>query len=206
MFCRHCGAALLGRSCEKCGAPADSSATLSPSTPEQPTRNASRRIGIILVAVCVVLLFFAMMKSPTESSTSKSSETSASVRHKVGEDVEVGYWSYICSGTSWKTSIGSYSMSEYPDAKFLVIDLMITNNDKTASVMPPIKLIDAEGHEYDESSKGVFVEHSFGMLKDLNPGVTSHGYVVFDVPPERAYALKVSGGFTSAETALIDLQ
>jgi hypothetical protein len=85
------------------------------------------------------------------------------------------------------------------------VDLAIRNNDKSASVLAPVKLIDTEGREYDESSKGIFLDNSFGLLKKMNPGVSSRGYVVFDVPRGK-YALKVSGGYTSGQSALIDLQ
>jgi len=54
------------------------------------------------------------------------------------------------------------------------------------------------------SLKAVFMDNSFGILKRLNPGVSSRGYVVFDVPTGK-YALKVSGGFASGDSALIDL-
>jgi len=64
--------------------------------------------------------------------------------------------------------------------------------------------VDAAGREYDESSKGIFLDDSFGMLKNLNPGVTSRGNVVFDVPRGK-YELKVAGGFTSGKSELIDL-
>jgi hypothetical protein len=84
------------------------------------------------------------------------------------------------------------------------VDLAIRNNDKSASTLPPMKLLDVAGREYDESSKGIFVERSFGMLKSLNPGVSSRGYVVFDVPPGK-YVLKLSGGYTSGENALVEL-
>ena len=93
---------------------------------------------------------------------------------------------------------------QFPDAIFLVINLAARNNDKTASVVPPLKLVDDEGREYDESSKAVFMEGSFGLLKSLNPGVTGSGYVVFDVPRGK-YALKLSGGYTSGKYELVDL-
>ena len=86
-----------------------------------------------------------------------------------------------------------------------MLKLFVYNNDKSASVVPPFKLVDAEGREYEESSKGMLLSNSFGALKNLNPDVSSIGIVVFDVPHDRNYALRVSGGFASSETALIDL-
>ena len=130
---------------------------------------------------------------------------SSSGRHKIGDDVFIGYWAYRCVSAKWKDAIGSEYTQEYPDANFLVIDLLARNNDRTASVLAPVKLVDEENREYEESSKGIFLENSFGLLKSVNPGVTSSGYIAFDVPPG-TYALKVSGGFASGKSELIDLK
>jgi hypothetical protein len=124
----------------------------------------------------------------------------ASTPHYLNETVNVGYWSYRVTGAHWTKSIAG----EYPDANFLVVELTICNNDKTASVLPPLKLVDHEGREYDESSKGMFMHNSFGPLKELNPGVMSQGAAVFDVP-RLWYLLRVSGGLKSSETAMIRL-
>jgi len=95
-------------------------------------------------------------------------------------------------------------MNGSPDAVFLVVDLAIRNNDKTSSTLPPLKLVDTEGREYDESSKAWAQQNNFGVLKSLNPSVVSRGYAVFDVPKGQ-YKLQVSGGFTSGDRTLIEL-
>jgi hypothetical protein len=100
--------------------------------------------------------------------------------------------------------IPSLGRAEMPDAKFLVVDLYIRNNDRTASTFPPVKLVDAQGREYDQSSKGTFMPGVFDSFKQLNPGVSSRGYVVFDVPSGQ-YLLLLSGGFESGEHTLVDL-
>jgi Domain of unknown function (DUF4352) len=128
-----------------------------------------------------------------------------STHHRIGESIPVGYWAYRCSSADWRSSIGSEYMRQYPDASFLVVNVGIRNNDNHANILPPLKLLDAQGREYEESSKGIFLETSLGMLKSVNPGVTSYGDIVFDVPQGK-YMLKASGGFTSRDTVLIDLQ
>jgi Domain of unknown function (DUF4352) len=109
------------------------------------------------------------------------------------------------NGVRWQAKVGSLGDTvETPDAEFLVIDLSIRNNDRTASTLPPFKLMDAQGREYDESDKGTFMQGAFDLFKKLNPGVSSRGYLVFDVP-HGEYALKASGGFESGESTLVDL-
>ena len=141
----------------------------------------------------------------TQKNVSSEPEPKAPARPKMGDTVYVGYWYYICQGVRWRNSIGDEYSLHYPDAKFLVIDLQAGNEDRTASTLPPAKLVDPQGREYDASSAGIWLFNSFDVLKTLNPGVASRGYIVFDVP-RGTYALKVSGGYTSGESELIDLQ
>lgn len=209
MFCRSCGAKLesQARFCTTCGSITGVAAGVAPQTPRRRSQFWIYTLSafglLLLMGMCSAILKDSSTNTANTRPASYTSPSSAT-RHKIGEDVYVGYWGYRCDDVRWQASIGDYS-KEYADARFLIVDLSIRNNDKTASVLPPLKLVDAEGREYDESSKGIFLEHSFGALKSLNPGVTSSGSIVFDVP-RGSYALKVSGGYTSGEFALIDLQ
>lgn len=125
-------------------------------------------------------------------------------RYKIGEDFSVGYWFYRCNGARWQSMIPSLGGTlETPDAAFLVVDLSIRNNDRTASAFAPPKLIDAQGREHN--SKSTSMPGALDILKQLNPGVSSRGYVVFDVPRGETYVLEVSGGFESGEHALVEL-
>jgi hypothetical protein len=203
MFCRNCGANLTdkARFCNRCGTPAISPSAVSSADPPagllySPGKPAV--VGLLLV----IVIFGAIVSFGPSSRTSATS--TRNLRHKIGESVLVGNWAYWCDGATWQRSIGSAYSRQYPDAEFLVVDLTIRNNDRTASVLPPLHLIDTEGREYEESSKRVFSDHSFGLLKSLNPMVSSSGSAVFDVP-RGEYRLKVSGGFTSDESQLIDL-
>jgi hypothetical protein len=91
------------------------------------------------------------------------------------------------------------------DARFIIVNLTIRNEDRTASTLPRIVLIDTQGREFQRSSKGIFMEGSFGSLKDVNPGVESRGYLVFDVPPGQ-YTIKLSSGFESSDSVLVALE
>lgn len=212
MFCRSCGSPLEGRGkfCTNCGVQVGIGSLTVPTPPPPPPQRRTQAWVYVLVAVGVLFFVGLLAAVFSDNSTNSSSPNQASSqttkdKHRIGETVLVGYWAYRCDGVEWTNSIGSEYTREHPDAKFLVVDLSIRNNDKTASTLAPLKLVDSEGREYDESSKGVFLDNSFGIMKSVNPGVSSHGKVVFDVPSGR-YALKVSGGFTSGESELIDLE
>jgi hypothetical protein len=173
---------------------------------------------VVLVVTVAVLFYVAMevasrstdqpqpISQPQALSQPATATAQTSTRHGLGEDFAVGYWSYRCNGARWQRAIvsaGGYTI-ETPDAAFLIVDLTIRNLDRTASILPPLELVDAQNREYDESSKGIFMPGSFDMLKKLNPTVSSRGYVVFDAPTGE-YSLKVSGGLESGTYSLVDL-
>jgi Domain of unknown function (DUF4352) len=201
-FCRNCGIALASeaRFCGACGSPS----VIDSQVPASTSGKMPRRSRVPLYVAATVTLFVLLIVMGVFSSD--AAKTSIPVNaHKIGESVSVGYWSYVCNGVSWQQSIGSEFLKQTPDAEFLIVDLTIRNNDKTASVLAPLKLVDAQGREYEESSKGMFMDRSFGMLKGLNPSVSSRGTAVFDVPRGN-YGLRVSGGFGSGKSETIDLQ
>jgi hypothetical protein len=83
--------------------------------------------------------------------------------------------------------------------------LSVRNDDKKPRNIPPFKLIDNAGAEYQTSSKAWRVEDNIGVIESLNPSVTKNGLIVFDVPKSCSYKLKVSEGYWSKEDALIEI-
>lgn len=227
-FCHSCGAALAepGAFCSACGTPAakeEAPPAKSPwrstiqqfFTPVRPSRPVAlldelSHLGRFVILGIVLLILFIIWASSREANQAPARSSDAPIAvegpkaHRIGEDFAVGYWSYRCNGATWQSMIPSLGTLETPDAAFLVVDLYVRNNDRTASTLPPLKLVDAQGREYDESSKRTFMPGAFDMLKELNPGVSSRGYAVFDAPRGQ-YTLQVSGGFESGEHALVDL-
>jgi hypothetical protein len=96
-------------------------------------------------------------------------------------------------------------LKEAPTA-YLFVDLTVRNDDKKARTIPPLKLIDENGAEYETDSEAIFVEGTFGPLDSLNPGVSKQGLLVFHAPRSHTYRLQVDGGFWSSESALIKLE
>lgn len=121
---------------------------------------------------------------------------------EMGETLNVGYTSY-CVWRAWysnRLSKNQY-LDKRPNARWLFVDLTVRNNDTKARMIPPLKLIDENGAEYESSP--AMIEGTIGILESLNPSVKIQGLVVFDVPDTRDYRLKVSGGFWSADDGLI---
>jgi hypothetical protein len=129
-----------------------------------------------------------------------------SIAYKERDTVSIGYTSYVVLRSWWskKLSENKY-IDEAPNATFLFVELTVRNNDKKARTISPFKLIDENGAEYDSSSKAWRVKNAIGMVEELNPSVEKTGIIVFDVPDNHRYRLKVSGGFWSKDYALINL-
>jgi hypothetical protein len=136
--------------------------------------------------------------------TSTVSQTLA--HHKIGETFSVGYWTYRCDSTSWSSLLGNGS-SEMgrPDAAFAVIYLMMQNDDQSSSIIPPLRLVDSDGKEYEPTPKAVLQKDALDLVNQLNAHAFASGSLIFDVPQGRTYFLKVSGGMMSSKEALIDL-
>jgi hypothetical protein len=111
--------------------------------------------------------------------------------HAIGERFSVGYWTYVCNGA--RGLLGNS----------VVVDLTVQNNDKSASNLPPPQIVDEVGNQYE--ARQVW-EPGFLYLVSLNPGMSTRGVVVFDVPTlDHHYRLQVSGGFHSRSVALVEI-
>lgn len=118
----------------------------------------------------------------------------------LNQRVNVGYWTYRVWSREWKDYVNIKNLyQKYPSYRFLRISIVVENNSREASNLPPIKLVDEDGNEYDREPIGL------NILERINPTLKKDGFIFFDVPSYRKYKLKVSGGFMSNEYAYIEL-
>lgn len=126
-------------------------------------------------------------------------------RYKMGTTVSVGYTSYVIWSAKWVNKISDNTyLNEKPNANFLLVNITVRNNDKKARQIPPFKLVDEYGAEYQTSSK-LGLDNAIGILDSLNPDVSKRGNILFDVPKYRKYKLQLDGGFWSAEKKTVEL-
>lgn len=95
---------------------------------------------------------------------------------------------------------------------FKVVTMSITNNQKDSIVIDSdsFKLVDDQGREFSDSSEAaIALACSMGdhpedfTFKELNPGMTITGVVIFDVPVDaQGFVLKAHGGMTGSEITL----
>jgi Domain of unknown function (DUF4352) len=125
---------------------------------------------------------------------------------QLGEALKVGYTAYEVLDAYWTDKLPKrYGSEDRPDASFLIIDLAVENRDNQERTVPPFKLVDESGAEYGTSSKAWLLDKSLGLIVNLNPGVQRQGLIVFDVPRSHSYKLKLSGGFWSGASALVQI-
>ncbi len=162
------------------------------------------------------LIIIGIINSPENNNKSKSSSSSsvkavpqAKVEKKTyneGETVNAGYTSYAVWRSWWSSRLSSNEfLNQRPNSMYLFVDLTVKNDDKKARTIPPFKLVDENGAEYEASSGCWAVEGSIGIIETLNPSVSKQGFVVFDVPKGRKYRMKLSGGYWSTEDAYVQL-
>jgi hypothetical protein len=145
-------------------------------------------------------------KTATGSKKTKTTEAKAIRTYQEGRTVRVGYMAYRVISSRWQDEIiGTYGALDPPGGKYLIIKLLARNRDMKERTIPPFKLVDERGSEYGTADQMHRLDTSIDPFDDLNPDMEQRGTLLFDVPPDREYKLKVSGGYWSKEAALIRL-
>ena len=158
-------------------------------------------MGGLIFAVIIVVLYNFSFFFGTGSSRNTNGE------HKEGDIVDVGYTTYAVWRSWWSTKLSDNQfLNQSPNAAYLFVELTVRNDDKKPRMVPPIRLIDENGAEYDASSNGYMVDGAIGILETLNPSVKTRGFIVFDVPKNRKFRMKLSGGYWSAADAYVQLK
>lgn len=206
------------KKCKECGKEVSTQAQFCPGC-GAPVKKGSKQIGtgtgcLIIIGFIVLLIVFSAIfgsKTPSGGQISQGNEQArkqpkANIVYKEKESVHVGYTSYAVWRSWWSDQLSRNEfLNQRPNAMFLFVELSVRNDDKKARMIPPFKLIDETGAEYEPSQSGWALEGSIGVLDSLNPAVTKQGFVVFDVPKDHNYRLKLSGGYWSKEDAYIQL-
>jgi hypothetical protein len=203
-FCPQCGAQLV--------TPARTNSSRSVPSTRRPNRSLKTAFGVICLFIATGVFIAAINHSSDGASAAVqntveplSSTVPLSSTPRIGDVVQVGYWKYQILSSEWRDYLpDGFGNGERADAHFLILELEVTNTDKSQSTLPPVKLRNSAGAEFSQSGASAFLPEAFGPLKELNPGVSSTGVVIFDVP-EGTYQAEFQGGFESSESQLVDL-
>ncbi|MBE7122933.1 DUF4352 domain-containing protein [Bacillus cereus] len=172
-------------------------------------------IGLIVLGVIAAALGGGDDKKEKASSEPKQ-ETQAPVAKeepkkelsKEGESSKVK----IAVGSVESTdSVGGEYLQEKAQGVFKVVEITITNNQKDAITIDAnsFKLVDNQDREFKYSTQAqtAFDIGNGGksdfFLKQLNPGLSQTGKIIFDVPADaQGLVLKARGGMTGKEIKL----
>jgi hypothetical protein len=112
---------------------------------------------------------------------------------QMGERVIATPMLYDVVQTMWRTQLGDLFKVRVPDHRFLLISLSATNNGGKPVAVPFLTLEGSNREEYHELQTGDGVDNWFGLLREIAPGETRVGNIVFDVPLA-SYRLRLTDG------------
>ena len=150
-----------------------------------------KRIIVPLALVVLIGLSTAMNggksggSSEATGSDSTSEEAAPEAMAKIGDTVTDGDWSYVVSNLKCGVKqVGSSLLGAEAQGQFCIVSISATNNGTKADYFlgSDHKLYDVNGSEYEsDSSAWIYLEDNM-LLDKVNPGNTSKGQIVFDVP------------------------
>lgn len=190
--CKVCGSVIVKESisCPKCGTVKNNKGCLS-------------YIGTGAVVLFLIIIISAIT-STNESAYEYFSKSKKIYERK--ETVNIDYTKYKVIDTWWSNELSENEyINENPKALYLFIKMLVRNKDDEAKTIPPFKLVDEEGATYESSNNAYLLDKSIDPIDQLNPGVEKRGVIVFDVPRNNNYRLKISGGYWSDKEALVNL-
>jgi Domain of unknown function (DUF4352) len=110
---------------------------------------------------------------------------------RIGERVDLGHLGYIVFDTQWLTHIGEGPDAKIPQNRFFLVRMSAINRGSGDVMVPSLSVEDDSGRGYAELSADVGAPHWLGVLRNVKPGDSAQGNVVFDAPPGH-YKLKVT--------------
>lgn len=109
-------------------------------------------------------------------------QTSEQINYQMGERIAAGPMVYNVVQTTWRTQLGDVFRIRVPERRFLLVSLAATNSSSKGLSVPFFTLEGPNREEYRELESGDGVENWFGLLRDIGPGQTKQGTIVFDAP------------------------
>ena len=143
------------------------------------------------------------LESPTPESKGLRASTSKRKVFKTGEAVPVSYLGYKVND-SWFVNDGTGTSEGSTQKHKLYVDLAVVNTDRKERAVPLLKLVDEGGTEYETGGKSGNTKANAGPFGQLSPATSKRDKLIFAVPRNRSYKLKIQDG-SPVETVLIEL-
>lgn len=115
------------------------------------------------------------------------------IDYQMGERVAVGPLTYNVVETTWRSQLGEGFKLRFPQERFLLITISVTNGGGAEISVPLLTLEGQNNRTFPELDNGEGVDNWFGILRTLTPAQTQQGHLVFDVPLS-SYRLRLTDG------------
>jgi len=163
-------------------------------------------IGLIVLGIIAASLGGGDDKKEKSSNESKQETKAPTAKEGESSNVKIAVGS-----VESVDSVGGEYLKEKAQGVFKVVEVTVTNNQKDAITVDAnsFKLVDNKDREFTYSTQAqtAFDVGNGGQsdffLKQLNPGLSQTGKIIFDVPADaQGLVLKARGGMTGKEIKL----
>ena len=173
-------------------------------------------IGVLLIAVLVSgCVEFPETPTTTDGNVQNQVESAPTPEsqpetiHATGEDVEVDYLAYKVTKAETFTEMGTSVFKKETNGKFVKVYLDITNNAKeTKDIFSPrFTLVDHQDRRYDRLSDDIlYIADGLELGKQVQPGLTTSGAIVFELPKDSEnLVLVIKGDWLSTSQIKVSL-
>ena len=199
--------------CKVCGKEVSKSAKKCPHCGHKLKMGFMAKAGIGIAALILISIIASMGgedDTTTDTATDKKAgETTEAPKELSAEGVSSDVMIKVL-GMETAQEVGGEYTNEAAQGIFKIVKVSITNNQKDAITVDAnsFKLVDDQDREFTYSTSAqTAMDMETGnldfFLKQLNPGLTQEGTIVFDVPADaKGFKLKARGGFTGKEITL----
>jgi hypothetical protein len=163
--------------------------------------------GIILAGAILSWTPVAIKPSPTVVSNPPSVPEQKSLIAQVGDTVSVGDFTYRIEKIIFKKSFNDALQAHHADGIYLGVVVAVTNRANETKVLDNslFFVLNEVNQKFDASSEGNFLPNNI-MMKQIHPGITTKGILVFEVPNKvDKYNLVLTGGTETNLTAQVIL-
>jgi RNA polymerase subunit RPABC4/transcription elongation factor Spt4 len=197
------------RECKTCHHEVAPSARVCPNCGAKLKMGRLTKAVIIIAAIIIIGLIVSAGNNKTNKTTpgKQAGQTQLS-KQGTSSNVKIA----VLSMQTTKTIGDNQFTKVNSQGVFKVIKLSITNNQKDAITVDSnsFKLYDSQNREYTASSEAFLAMESSTnpkmpsfFLKQLNPGITTEGYIAYDVPADaKGFVMKAHGGVLGTEITL----
>lgn len=125
---------------------------------------------------------------------------------QMGEKVPLGPFTYSVIESDWKTELTGSRGRLDPKQRFLVLKLTVANSARERKALSFLSIRNEKGDEFPELQDVEGVPGWMGFLREIPPGGTDSGIIVFDAPLGHYRLVLNDGGLPGEERiSLVDL-